>query len=300
MPKISQLKQLRWDRVFKNEGVAPLWPEELTKAFWDKRGLIARKEKTNLGKTLEKHEKYFKKNPPPDLWGRNWSEVDNSVKQVQAWTKNHGKTIYAGFKDIRDTAKAAEKTFGKSKVIPKSDTKRAKEIADAADKAMISWNKNSLGGYLDTVYTELRAQIRKDQVRLMSGILKSTPLVPNGVEKRLKEARRQLKGWELLDEDQQESVRSDVGNAMQSAARNMTQSATNFIKCADMGIELVGYDETVLKKWNKKATKLGNNPGASSMASGADGPALTKIVDDIEKLLDIFKVKVVPLTLAPV
>lgn len=298
MPKISQTKQLRWESIFDREGLACGWPEELTQEFWDKRSLIARKEKTGVGAELRKHQTYFEKNQPPELWGRNWGEVEKSVTDLQKWMNKSGKAISLGFKSIRDEARKAEKTFTKSSVITKKDVARAKAIADAADIAMVWWNKNSLGTQLGNTYDAKRKEIYDSQVRLMASIEKSTKAVPAGVKKRLGDAKKQLRGFSLLDEEQQKSVRSDIGDSMQTAARNMTQSASNFVKSADMGISLEGYNENVLKAWTKRAEKLGNSPGAGSLAREADEEKLNRIVNTVQELLDLFEANVVPLRVA--
>ncbi len=304
MPSIKNLKALGWHKQFymKMQPSDYKWPDELTEAHWDKRGLIARKEKTGVSAKLKKHAAYFKKNTPPEVLGRNWGEVEGSCKTAQEWMRKHGKKIYENFKDLRDTLLDAEKTFKKSKVISKSDTKRAKDMAKAADMAMISWNKNSLSARLSEARDLRRKEIYDKQVKLIGAIVTSTAKVPEGVRKRTEPAFRKLRDWDHLDEGKRDKLKSKMKSEIHTACRNMTQSVTNYVKSADMGIELEHYDARACKKLSDRLVKYANQPGFGDYVdkAGDDGDKLMALVVDVEELLKGFEKYVLPIRVAQV
>ena len=299
MASIKNLAQLKWDRLFYENETGFQWPDELTERSWNRRGLIARKVKTGITDAIKKHKVYFEKNMPSGIWGRNWQEADKDYDRLLKWINKEGKQIRDNFKDLEDKATDAQKVYKNSIIISKQDVARAKEVGDAASAAVNFWNPNSLIVQLKSLYKELRKKIYNDQARLLKNIFDSTPKVPVNVSALINPLSEGLENWDSLNEQERKVLKQKIGGDLQKASRNMTQSLSNYIKSADMGIQLDKYNERECKELEKILVKYGNNPGAIKYANDAadDVQKLKTLVNNVKQMHDKFVKYVVPVKL---
>lgn len=241
-------------------------PPELTKRSWDNnKGKVAKAAgKTGVGEALSQVEKTYK--------NVNWDnfDADKTAKGRDTYTKwindiktkatseanGNLKKFETALASTEKAARAAEAKFKKSRMIPKSATKLAGEVAKAAGtlrvevggKAMTNFFRR-LGDALNNVL-EYRINETKQSVA-------KVPVKNAGRVKTLKTALVAVAKLDPSDEKRKKVV-AGIGDSLYDACRDYTQAIGNMKKFQEMGLD-VGYKsalDVVYKKlvpWaNKK------------------------------------------------
>lgn len=155
------------------------YPVTLTVKDWDKKKpLIAKTKATGIGATLKTLQKQHDSVPWREYDFKSAGSIASLDTQYSEATKSYASKLKANIKNAEETSKLArtwEGKYSKDKLVPKSATKAAKDVADAADAYIKSIN-------------DFEAVIKKEYDDERNGILAKTrsvlkPVLTSGIKK---------------------------------------------------------------------------------------------------------------------
>jgi hypothetical protein len=262
-----------WDKLFQATAPQPQLPAEVTKRWWDsKKSLIAKLTKaTGVGAALTRVETAFKSvafqpyNPHP-------TKVDATTKQFVAFiTSSPVTTFQSALRGLRALAEEQGAECRRSKVIPKGTADALDDIVDNADKLSVFVNQHSLAKSLETaiaVWQKEKGAQARQQAELN---LKAAKDAVNNISQHIQTARTKLGGPTTQVTDQ---VRADVGEAVRTACRVMTQPLGNFLKAVKAGVQYDHFNEPQAQQLYNALSPVANAQESAHTVKDMDRNAL--------------------------
>ncbi len=275
-------KKNHWDKIFLPKEPLPVLPEELTKAWWDKKkSLVAKLTKaTGVGAALQKVESTFKVVKFQEFTPHVTKVKETTADFVKFMQSGEIKAFHTALKECRDVAKTQVEECKKNPLISKDTRTALEDIVDNADKLMVAVNANSLGGYLDKA---IQLFEKNQKAKALAGATTSVKLAKEVIAKlptKIGELRKANSATAPLKPEAQAKLGSDIF----TLSRDMTQGLLNLGKIAKAGGALPGFDAAKAETLGKSLVAYSNlQDNGAGLVKGKDAKAIATIIDSVDR-----------------